>query len=593
MGYAWGSDSYKYAYTYKTGTGEQDEINYITLPDGTQLSNTQDGFKRITEKKIELGNDSLTSTYSYLNGIGNYTTILVESATLLDGTTLHYTYDEVGNITSVTKNNENQPYATYEYDELNQLVRENRSDLGVTYVFTYDKAGNILTKSSCAYTTGEPTNLTTVAYGYQQGDWKDQLTSFDGHTITYDAISNPGTYYNGMKFTWRDGRRLTHAEVDDDRTLDIQYDAEGLIYKKTLTETVNTDVYREITEYNYNSSTLVGIQVSKYLNSDTPSESYRIWFIYDEIGDLIGLQKGDDVYYYSKNIAGDVLALVEQDGTVVARYNYDAWGKIVSITDGSNNDVSSNAGHIANLNPMRYRGYYYDKDLGLYYLQSRYYDANTGRFINADGYVSTGIGLLSQNMFAYCLNNPVLYIDLTGTRPGVHYFPNGLVGYTDTGTGKISKPALLNDSVISDNDFRKLVKNGGKVTPNVTQDLGYNVTRTIKSVEYVPSNQTKDYYIDKLESTSGFSSWSSASVATSLTLTIIKKVAKYEVPYIGEIFLVGDCISLWDDFCERVDRERYKDAMDKGEGVLIIEWEMSGSRVVSTEFVEYHSWQGR
>ena len=160
----------------------------------------------------------------------------------------------------------------------------------------------------------------------------------------------------------------------------------------------------------------MGLQVYKYLNSDTPSESYRIWFVYNETGDIIGLQKGDDVYYYSKNIAGNVLALVEQDGTVVARYNYDAWGQIVSITDGSDNDVSSNGDHIANLNPMRYRGYYYEKETGFYYVSSRYYDPEIGRWISADDteYLGAEGELLSYNLFAYCLNNPVNRTDING-----------------------------------------------------------------------------------------------------------------------------------------------------------------------------------
>ena len=70
-------------------------------------------------------------------------------------------------------------------------------------------------------------------------------------------------------------------------------------------------------------------------------------------------------------------------------------------------------------NPLRYRGYYYDTDLGLYYLQTRYYDSNTGRFINADGYISTGTGLLGYNMYAYCNNNPVMYVDSAGNSPGL------------------------------------------------------------------------------------------------------------------------------------------------------------------------------
>ena len=86
-------------------------------------------------------------------------------------------------------------------------------------------------------------------------------------------------------------------------------------------------------------------------------------------------------------------------------YEYDAWGNVVSI--GGNADI-------ANLNPIRYRGYYYDTETGFYYLNSRYYDPEICRFVNADGYVSTGQGLLGNNMFAYCLNNPVSYIDPDG-----------------------------------------------------------------------------------------------------------------------------------------------------------------------------------
>ena len=89
--------------------------------------------------------------------------------------------------------------------------------------------------------------------------------------------------------------------------------------------------------------------------------------------------------------------------TAVATYEYDPFGNIVS-----------QSGDLADLNPLRYRGYYYDKETGLYYLQSRYYDPKIGSFINADAYASTGQGMLGYNMFAYCRNNPVCRIDVTG-----------------------------------------------------------------------------------------------------------------------------------------------------------------------------------
>ena len=103
-------------------------------------------------------------------------------------------------------------------------------------------------------------------------------------------------------------------------------------------------------------------------------------------------------------IQGDVVKLIKADGTVAASYTYDPWGKILTST-----------GDLANINPLRYRGYYYDTETGLYYLQSRYYDPEIGRFINADSYASTdATGLLSTNMFAYCENDPVNGSDPNG-----------------------------------------------------------------------------------------------------------------------------------------------------------------------------------
>ena len=89
---------------------------------------------------------------------------------------------------------------------------------------------------------------------------------------------------------------------------------------------------------------------------------------------------------------------------------YDAWGKLLTTT-------GSLASTLGAYNPLRYRGYVYDRELGLYYLQSRYYDPELCRFLNADAYVSTGQGELGNNMFAYCRNNPVRFIDSDGYRP--------------------------------------------------------------------------------------------------------------------------------------------------------------------------------
>ena len=122
---------------------------------------------------------------------------------------------------------------------------------------------------------------------------------------------------------------------------------------------------------------------------------------------------GNHFYYYLYNLQGDVIALADAStGKLAATYTYDAWGKIVKINGQNPEDVAST--NIANINPFRYRGYYYDTETGLYYLQSRYYDPDTGRFLSSDKYTTTGQGVIGNNMFAYCNNNPIQYKDENG-----------------------------------------------------------------------------------------------------------------------------------------------------------------------------------
>ena len=118
----------------------------------------------------------------------------------------------------------------------------------------------------------------------------------------------------------------------------------------------------------------------------------------------LAMKYNGTLYYYILNAQGDVVRIVNSSRSVVASYTYDPWGKIIS-----------SSGTLADINPLRYCGYYYDSETGFYYLQSRYYDPEIGRFINADSYASTdATGLLSTNMFAYCENDPVNRSDPSG-----------------------------------------------------------------------------------------------------------------------------------------------------------------------------------
>ena len=149
-----------------------------------------------------------------------------------------------------------------------------------------------------------------------------------------------------------------------------------------------------------------------YDNGGTLSQmnvgSDTLTFTYDASGRPLALDYNGTDYYYVTNLQGDITAILNKAGTAVVTYTYDAWGNALTVT-------GPHAATLGTLNPLRYRGYVYDTETGFYYLQSRYYDPQIGRFINADALVATGQGLLGNNMFAYCLNNPVNANDPSGT----------------------------------------------------------------------------------------------------------------------------------------------------------------------------------
>ena len=124
-------------------------------------------------------------------------------------------------------------------------------------------------------------------------------------------------------------------------------------------------------------------------------------------GQVIAVNYNGTYYYYLRNAQGDVVKLIDKTGSTVVEYTYDSWGKLLSTT-------GSLAETFGAEQPFRYRGYVYDEETGFYYLQSRYYNPEVGRFISADVYLSTGQGVLGHNAYAYCLNNPAIMVDYTG-----------------------------------------------------------------------------------------------------------------------------------------------------------------------------------
>ena len=141
-----------------------------------------------------------------------------------------------------------------------------------------------------------------------------------------------------------------------------------------------------------------------------------VWQI-DGNGNTVGFNYNNTPYFYIKNAQGDIIAIADISGNLVAKYTYDSWGKLISIKDSNDVDRTTDENFVGYVNPIRYRGYYYDSETGLYYLNARYYDPEVGRFISADDYeilLEENYDLLRYNIFIYCSNNPIMGYDPSG-----------------------------------------------------------------------------------------------------------------------------------------------------------------------------------
>ncbi|MBQ6906825.1 MAG: hypothetical protein IJQ28_00470, partial [Clostridia bacterium] len=287
-----------------------------------------------------------------------------------------YKYDDNGNITSLYINGSLKE--TYTYDALNQLTRvTGHGTLGIpnTY-YTYDVGGNI-TRARKTITNSRTQQTTTeydIAYTYGDSDWHDLLTKYGSDNITYDNVGNPLNYRDGMTMTWERGR-LLHTLTNSTATYGYEYDANGIRVSK-FKSTANTDTDKYNYYYNDNANLLA---------METPYGD--LYFLYDEKGDIIGVRRingnDDNIYTYVKNIQGDIMMLLDENSNVAAVYTYNAYGKVESVKTSGGSTITAPS-NIGLLNPIRYRGYCYDNETGLYYLISRYYDPTTGRFVNAD-----------------------------------------------------------------------------------------------------------------------------------------------------------------------------------------------------------------
>ncbi len=376
------SGTYTTGYLYDTDR----RPTRVNAHNGSYMTYAYDTLNRLALSVVNTGSTSYTTSFSYLAGAGGSSAARLGTITNA-GSAISYTYDANGNISTITQGSNSIQYF---YDELNEVIRENNQVLNKTITYSYDIGGNITAKTEYAYTTGTPSNPTkTYTYTYDS-TWKDKLASYDGKSITYDAIGNPLTY-DGWTYSWQMGRQLASASKTGTAAT-YKYNDAGIRTEKIVNSVT--------TKYH-----LINGQVTCETNNAGYPDT--IYYTYSSAGAHTAMTLNGTTYYYIRNGQGDITGLFDSSGTQVVSYTYDTWGRLISTT-------GSLASTVGLKNPYRYRGYRYDVETGLYYCQSRYYNPEWVRWLNVDSYMGKKGDLLSHNLFAYCQNNPVNTYDPNG-----------------------------------------------------------------------------------------------------------------------------------------------------------------------------------
>jgi len=410
---------------------------------------TYDALGRVSARTLTVGGTNYATAYGFeTGGQGSGSTTALVNDIIQSGQRFTYTYDNVGNITSVDMHRSHNIVSTYQtylvqdiqgnqvygdvaltqpvsvqvpdypevaakifyhYDDLGQLKRvddpydKSVENYGTTWVYTYDRGGNIFSKTKYVCTNGAlGTPMGTYNYTYD-ATWKDKLIAYryddKNYNITYDNIGNP-LNDDTWQYTWQAGRQLksmTSQGTASSTEVAFNYNADGLRVRKAIKTTVNGTQTNAVTDY-----TLHGKQVVHLKKGGD-----NLHFFFDAQGRPAMVEWNGVKYGYVHNLQGDIVAIIDGGGNTVVEYTYDAWGKPLAKT-------GTLAATLGTLNPFRYRGYVFDEETGLYYLRSRYYNPVWGRFLNADSFNLQSIDIGDYNLFGYCFNKCISYYDSDG-----------------------------------------------------------------------------------------------------------------------------------------------------------------------------------
>ena len=280
---------------------------------------------------------------------------------------------------------------TYESDKLGNITSVKDSTFG-SHNYTYNSRGFLTKEDSTSYSYDDNGNITKVGsttFTYDPAI-KDRLKSVDGKEISYGSNPLNPTSYNGNTYEW-EGRKLVKFN-----SYNYIYNDQGLRIKKEIDQTA--------LNYYYDGDKLI----------TEVAPGYRLDFLYDENNQLYGfIYNSINKYFYVRDFMQNILGIVDNDGKLVVKYKCNAWGNH-EVLDGNGNKNTSET-FIGNINPFRYKGYYYDKESNMYYCQSRYYVPEWGRFLNSDliEYLDPQ-SINGLNLFTYCGNDPINRFDSTG-----------------------------------------------------------------------------------------------------------------------------------------------------------------------------------
>ena len=380
-----------YSYAYKDNAAHN--LEYVGMGNYKFYPLT-DVNGRNTGREIYSGENKLAAEYITYRKVGDHATNMPASVWFASGSaikeSIKYKYDSCGNIAEIMQNG--HLVARYKYDSLNRLIREDNKPMDKTVLFTYDTAGNITERCEYAYTSKDGEELSELACTHYSYDYEgDRLVNYNGESIVYNVLGNPTTY-RGNATEWQYGTRLTKFG-----TTTFAYDGAG----------------RRVSKGN--------ISFTYDSNGRLLKQSNGLEFLYDNSG-VIGVKYNGNTYFYRRDCQGNIIALIDNSGAVVVEYKYDAWGN--HEAEVANEDYVT----LAEINPYRYRGYYYDSETDLYFLQTRYYDPVVGRFISRDSIeYADPETICGLNLYAYCGNNPVMATDPTGRAEWWEWLVAGIV----------------------------------------------------------------------------------------------------------------------------------------------------------------------